>query len=41
LTGMIARELAGGRFAQGLAALSVLLAPGFLGVDNLLSMNAF
>jgi 4-amino-4-deoxy-L-arabinose transferase-like glycosyltransferase len=41
LTGLIARELGGGRFAQGLAALSVLLAPGFLGMDNLLSMNAF
>ena len=41
LTGLIARELGGGRFAQGLAALAVLLAPGFLGMDNLLSMNAF
>jgi hypothetical protein len=41
LTGLIARELGGGRFAQGLAALTVLLAPGFLGIDNLLSMNAY
>jgi len=41
LTGLIARELGGSRFAQGLAALSVLLAPGFLGMDNLLSMNVF
>ena len=41
LTGLIARELGGGRFAQGLASLSVLLAPGFLGIDNLLSMNAY
>jgi hypothetical protein len=41
LTGLLARELGGGRFAQGLAALSVLFAPGFLGMDNLLSMNAF
>jgi 4-amino-4-deoxy-L-arabinose transferase-like glycosyltransferase len=41
LTGLIARELGGGRFAQGLAALAVLAAPGFLGMDNLLSMNAF
>ena len=41
LTGLIARELGGGRFAQGLAALAVLLAPGFLGMDNLLSMNVF
>lgn len=41
LTGLIARELGGRRFAQGLAALAVLVAPGFLGVDNLLSMNCF
>ena len=30
LTGLIARELGGQRFAQGLAALRALLAPGFL-----------
>ena len=41
LAGMIARELGGGRFAQGLAALCTLLAPGFLALDNLLTMNAF
>ena len=41
LTGLIARELGGRRFAQGLAALSILVAPGFLAVDNWLSMNAF
>ena len=41
LTGLIARELGGGRFAQALAALAVLVAPGFLGIDNLLSMNAY
>lgn len=41
LTALIARELGGGRFAQGLAALAVLVAPGFLAIDNLLSMNAF
>lgn len=41
LTGIIARDLGGGRFAQGLAALCVLLAPGFLAVDNWLSMNPF
>src|SRR5262245_22925940 len=34
LAGMIARELGGGRFAQGLAALCTLLAPGFLVLDN-------
>ena len=41
LTGLIARELGGGKFAQALAALAVLAAPGFLGIDNFLSMNAF
>ena len=41
LTGLIARELGGGRFAQGFAALCVLLAPGFLAIDNWLSMNPF
>jgi 4-amino-4-deoxy-L-arabinose transferase-like glycosyltransferase len=41
LTGIIARELGGNRFAQILAALAVLVAPGFLAVDNLLSMNSF
>ena len=41
LTGIIARELGGNRFAQILAALAVLVAPGFLAIDNLLSMNSF
>jgi 4-amino-4-deoxy-L-arabinose transferase-like glycosyltransferase len=41
LTALIARELGGGRFAQGLAALAILVAPGFLATDDLLSMNAF
>jgi len=41
LTALIARELGGNRFAQGLAALAVLIAPGFLSLDNLLTMNAF
>jgi 4-amino-4-deoxy-L-arabinose transferase-like glycosyltransferase len=41
LTAVLARELGGKRFAQGLAALSVLLAPGILLGDNLLTMNAF
>src|SRR5579859_3751752 len=40
LTGMIARELGGTRFAQGLAALCMLLAPGVLALDHFLSMNA-
>src|SRR5678815_212003 len=34
LAGAIARELGGGRFAQGLAALCVLLAPGYLILDH-------
>jgi hypothetical protein len=41
LTGFLARELGGGRFAQGLAALCLLLAPGILAIDHFLSMNAF
>ena len=41
LTGFMARELGGRRFAQGFAALAVLVAPAFLGLDNLLTMNAF
>ena len=41
LTGLVARELGGGRFAQGFAALATLVAPGFLAFDNFFSMNAF
>ncbi|MGA2075499.1 MAG: glycosyltransferase family 39 protein [Terriglobia bacterium] len=41
LTAVIARELGGKRFAQGLAALAVLVAPGILVGDSLLTMNAF
>ncbi len=41
LTGLIARELGGGRFAQFLSALCVLVAPGLLGVDHFFSMNSF
>ncbi len=41
LTALIARELGGKRFAQGLAALATLVAPGILALDNLLTMNAF
>jgi hypothetical protein len=40
LVGAIARELGGGRYAQGLAALAALLAPGWLAVDAYLSMNS-
>ena len=41
LTGLIARELGGGRFAQFLSALCVLVAPGILGADHFFSMNSF
>src|SRR5262249_40534203 len=41
LTALIARELGGKRFAQGLAGLATLVAPGILATDNLLTMNAF
>jgi hypothetical protein len=40
LTVVLARELGGGRFAQGLAGLCVLVAPGLLAMDDILSMNA-
>ena len=41
LSSLIARELGGGRYAQFLAGLAVLLAPGVLVTDSLLTMNAF
>lgn len=41
LTAVITRDLGGKRFAQGLAALAVLVAPGILATGNLLTMNAF
>ncbi|HEY6290827.1 MAG TPA: glycosyltransferase family 39 protein [Terriglobia bacterium] len=41
LAGLIARELGGGRFAQMLAALAVLVAPAYLGADHLLTTNTF
>jgi hypothetical protein len=41
LTALIARELGGKRFAQALAAMAALIAPGILGGDGLLTMNAF
>lgn len=41
LTGLLVREFGGGRLAQIVAGTVVVLAPGFLVVDNFLSMNAF
>src|SRR5579872_2332110 len=41
LTGYFARELGGGRFAQFLAAITILFAPAYLAFDGFLSMNAF
>src|SRR5208283_2127585 len=41
LAGWMARELGGGRFAQSLSALTVLVAPIYLTFDNFLSMNSF
>jgi hypothetical protein len=38
---LIARELGGGRFAQFLAGLCVLLCPAMLWSDSLMTMNAF
>jgi hypothetical protein len=41
LTGLIARELGGGRSAQLLAALAAFAAPVFLRLNHFFSMNAF
>jgi hypothetical protein len=41
LVGLTARELGGGRFAQCLAAVSVMVAPVFLVMGHIFSMNAF
>lgn len=41
LTGKLAREMGGGRFAQGLAALAVVAAPLYLIMHHWLTMNAF
>ncbi len=40
LTGLIARQLGGGRLAQALACLAALLSPVFLGTDHFYSMNS-
>ncbi len=41
LTGRLARELGGGLFAQGLAALAMLVMPGCLAMTGIFSMNVF
>ena len=41
LVGLMARELGGGRFAQGLAALAALTAPVYLSTHSVLTMDAF
>ena len=41
LTMLITRELGGSRYAQFLAGLAILLAPAFLLMESLLTMNAF
>ena len=41
LTGALAREMGGGRFAQALSALAVLSVPTYLVTDHLLTINAF
>jgi len=41
LTGLMARELGGGRFAQIFAALAVIVAPIYLGIDSVLTMDSF
>jgi 4-amino-4-deoxy-L-arabinose transferase-like glycosyltransferase len=41
LTGLMARELGGGRFAQALAALATLIAPVYLIIHHVFSMNCF
>ncbi|HUR82612.1 MAG TPA: glycosyltransferase family 39 protein [Thermoanaerobaculia bacterium] len=40
LTGVLTARLGGNRIAQALACLAVLLAPIYLGIDSILSMNA-
>src|SRR5215217_4102694 len=41
LAGLMARELGSGRISQGLAALAVLVAPDFLVMGTVVSMDAF
>ena len=41
LTGLMTREMGGGRFAQALSALAVIVAPIYLGINHLYSMNSY
>src|SRR5215470_10971621 len=41
LTGLIAKELGARRYAMALACVAVIVAPIYLGIDSLLTMNAF
>jgi len=41
LAGLMARELGGGKFAQGLAAITALASPIYLGMTSIFSMNCF
>jgi hypothetical protein len=41
LTGLMAREMGGGRYAQVLVAVAVMVAPVYLAIDNYFSMNCF
>jgi len=41
LAGLMARELGGGSFAQALAALAAIVAPAFLAMNSLLTMDSF
>lgn len=41
LSGVMARELGGGRFAQALASIAAIVSPIFLAYDTVYSMNAF
>ena len=41
LTGLMARELGGGRFAQTLAAAASLVSPIYVGMNSIFSMNSF
>lgn len=41
ITGLMARALGGGRAAQGMAALCILVSPQFLGANSVLTMDSF